>query len=63
MRQLAHNGILFPKYEPRGFKITIHGKTISLTAQQEEMTVAWVRKLGTEYVDDPVFAKNFFKDF
>ncbi len=63
MRQLIHNGILFPKYEPRGFKITIHGKPISLNPQQEEITVAWVRKLGTEYVDDPVFAKNFFRDF
>jgi len=62
MRQLIHNGILFPKYEPRGFKITIHGKPISLNPQQEEITVAWVRKLGTEYVDDPVFAKNFFRD-
>ena len=63
MRQLLHNGILFPKYEPRGFKIAIHGKPISLTPQQEEMAVAWVRKLGTEYVEDPIFVKNFFRDF
>ncbi len=63
MKQLIHNGILFPKYEPRGFKITVQGKPIVLTPQQEEMAVAWVKKLGTEYVEDPVFVKNFFGDF
>jgi len=63
MRQLIHSGILFPKYEPRGFRITVQGKPVVLTPQQEEMVVAWVRKLGTEYVEDPVFIKNFFGDF
>jgi len=63
MKQLVHNGILFPKYEPKGFKITVRGKLIDLTPQQEEMAVAWVRKLGTEYPEDPVFVKNFFGDF
>jgi len=63
MRQLIHSGILFPKYEPKGFKITVQGKPAVLTPQQEEMAVAWVRKLGTEYVEDLVFVKNFFGDF
>jgi len=63
MKQLIHSGILFPKYEPRGFKITVQEKPVVLTPQQEEMVVAWVRKLGTEYVEDPVFVKNFFGDF
>jgi len=63
MKQLIHNGILFPKYEPRGFRITVRGSPIALTPQQEEMAVAWVKKLGTEYAEDPVFAKNFFGDF
>jgi len=60
MRQLIHSGILFPKYEPKGFKITAQGRPVALSPQQEEMAVAWVRKLGTEYVEDPVFVKNFF---
>lgn len=34
-----------------------------MTPQHEEMAVAWVRKLGTEYAEDPVFVKNFFGDF
>jgi DNA topoisomerase I len=63
MRHLIHSGILFPKYEPKGFKITAQGKPVALSPQQEEMAVAWVRKLGTEYVEDPVFVKNFFGDF
>ena len=63
MKQLVHSGILFPKYEPRGFKIVVDGKPIVLNPRQEEMAVAWVRKLGTEYVEDPVFVKNFFGDF
>jgi len=63
MKQLIHNGILFPKYEPRGFKITAQAKLIILTPQQEEMAVAWVKKQGTEYVEDPVFVRNFLGDF
>jgi len=64
MKQLIHNGVLIPKrYEPKGFHITVKGNTIALTPHQEEMAVAWVKKLGTDYVKDPVFIKNFFQDF
>jgi DNA topoisomerase-1 len=63
MKQLIHSGVLFPRYEPRGFKSAVQGKPIVLTPQQEEMALAWVRKLGTEYAEDPIFAKNFFGDF
>jgi DNA topoisomerase-1 len=64
MKYLAHNGILFPKrYEPKGFSILIKGKEVKLTPNQEEMAVAWVKKLGTEYAQDEVFRKNFFGDF
>jgi len=40
-----------------------NGKKIPLNPTQEEMAVAWVRKLGTEYVSDPVFVNNFVLDF
>ena len=63
MRKLVHNGILFPRYEPKGFKITVQGRPMVLSPQQEEMAVAWVRKLGTEYAEDPIFVRNFFGDF
>jgi DNA topoisomerase-1 len=64
MKQLIHNGVLIPKKpEWKKLHITVRGKRIDLTPEQEEMAVAWVKKLGTEYVEDPVFVKNFFQDF
>ncbi len=30
---------------------------------QEEMALAWAKKLGTDYVNDQVFTQNFFEDF
>src|SRR3989304_10589407 len=64
MKQLIHQGVLMPKrYEAKGFHIKIKGETVALTPHQEEMAVAWVKKLGTDYVKDPVFIKNFFNDF
>jgi DNA topoisomerase-1 len=63
VKQLIHNGIQFPKYEAKGFSIPCKGRKIKLEPEQEEMAVAWVKKLSTVYVEDPVFVKNFFKDF
>jgi len=64
MRQLIHSGVLIPKpYEAKGFQIKIKGEAIALTPHQEEMAVTWAKKLETEYVNDPVFVKNFFRDF
>ena len=64
MESLAHNGILV--LEPpaaRGLKIIARGTEIVLSQLQEEMAIAWVRKIGTSYVEDPVFAENFMTDF
>ncbi len=64
MKQLIHQGVLIPKrYEPKGYHIKIKGQQTTLTPHQEEMAVAWVKKLSTDYVKDPVFIKNFFQDF
>ena len=64
MKQLVHNGVLIPKKpEWKKLYITVQGSRIDLTPEQEEMAVAWVKKLGTDYVKDPVFVKNFFEDF
>ncbi len=64
MKTLIHNGILIPKKpEWKKLHIFVRGKRLDLSPEQEEMAVAWVKKLGTEYVEDPVFADNFFKDF
>ena len=63
MKQLIHNGVLIPKYEWKKLCILVRGIRMQLTPKQEEMAVAWVKKLGTEYVKDKVFVHNFFDDF
>ena len=64
MEQLHHNGVLVPpRYEGKGLTIKVRGETIRLTPEQEEMAMAWAKKIGTPYVEDPVFAKNFHSDF
>ncbi|MFX1483169.1 MAG: DNA topoisomerase I [Promethearchaeota archaeon] len=64
METLAHNGILViepPK--PHGLTIKVRNREVLLSKLQEEMAVAWVKKLGTPYVEDPVFTENFMTDF
>lgn len=64
LTQLIHNGILVPEPPtPLGLSITVRGQLVALTPKQEEMALAWVRKLGTPYVQDPVFVANFMRDF
>ena len=64
MESLIHNGILVIEPPlPRGLSISARTREIPLSQLQEEMAVAWVKKLGTPYVEDPVFAKNFMTDF
>ncbi len=64
MERLHHNGVLVPpKWIGKGLTVKVRGEEIKLTAEQEEMAVAWAKKAGTPYVEDSVFAKNFHKDF
>jgi len=64
MEQLHHNGVLVqPRYKEKGLTIKVKGEKIKLTQEQEEMALAWAKKVGTIYVEDPVFAKNFHRDF
>ena len=64
MKQLHHNGVLVPpRYEGKGLTIKVRSENIELTPEQEEMALAWAKKMGTPYVEDSVFAKNFHRDF
>ncbi|MFA5365589.1 MAG: DNA topoisomerase I [Candidatus Bathyarchaeia archaeon] len=64
MKSLHHNGVLVPEqYTGKGLTVIVKGKETELTTEQEEMAVAWAKKVGTPYVDDKVFAKNFHADF
>jgi len=64
MQQLEHNGVMVPPlYEAQGLTVKIKGREHKLTPEQEERAVAWAKKIGTPYVEDPVFAENFHRDF
>jgi len=64
VKQLVHNGVIVPEPPPpRGLVITVRGEPVKLTPKQEEMALAWARKQGTPYVEDPVFVRNFLHDF
>lgn len=64
MNSLHHNGILLPpKYEVQGLALKIKGIETKLKPVQEEMAVAWTKKIGTPYVEDPIFQQNFHEDF
>jgi len=66
MKRLEHQGILIlPKHRAKGYLIIVNKKDfIHLRNDKaEEMAFAWCRKLGTPYVEDSVFRKNFFTDF
>ncbi|MCJ7732005.1 DNA topoisomerase I, partial [Candidatus Bathyarchaeota archaeon] len=63
METIHHNGVMVPPpYEPQGLSVKIKGKEHKLTPAEEERIVAWAKKIGTPYVEDPVFADNFHKD-
>jgi DNA topoisomerase-1 len=64
LKELKHNGILVPPpYQPKGLVLTIRGDRLELKPLAEEMAIAWARKIGTEYVQDSGFCKNFMRDF
>jgi len=64
LHQLLHNGVVVPELPaPRGLTIAARGERIALTARQEEMALAWAKKQGTPYVQDPLFVENFMADF
>ncbi|MEM3574735.1 MAG: DNA topoisomerase I, partial [Candidatus Bathyarchaeia archaeon] len=63
MKELIHNGVLVPEYKPVGLSIRVKGERLALTPEQEEMAIAWAKKLGTDYAKDETFRGNFFGDF
>jgi DNA topoisomerase-1 len=64
LTQLIHNGILVPQVPlPARLELTIRGERRELAPRQIEMIMAWAKKIGTPYVEDPGFVKNFMRDF
>jgi len=64
LEQLIHNGVVVPELPPPlGLVLTIQGELVALTPKQEEMALAWAKKQGTPYAEDPTFVQNFLADF
>jgi len=63
MKSLRHNGIYIPVVPRYDLAVTIDNKKVTLSLKQEQMAMSWAKKLGTPYVEDEIFRKNFFKDF
>jgi len=63
---LEHHGVIFPdeyKRLPSNVKLWYDGKPVSLPPEAEEVAGFFGAMLETEHAKNPVFQKNFFKDF
>ena len=64
MKRLIHQGIrVIDLPPPTGMVLQIRGTDSELDAQQEQMAMAFVAKRHLGYWEDPVFVRNFLKDF
>lgn len=61
---LRHNGPFFPpEYEPHKIPIIVNNNRIVLNSNAEEYATIYSRYLDTEYINSPLFKKNFWNDF
>nr|QFG74124.1 MAG: DNA topoisomerase I-like protein [Megaviridae environmental sample] len=66
MKTLLHNGVYFPPdYErlPKTIYLKYDGKQVELNEQAEEAAVLYARYVGTAYLDNPTFVRNFWEDW
>ena len=64
LEQLVHNGVVIPEPPPPvGLVIVVRGEPLKLSLKQEEMALAWAKKVDTPYAQDPAFVENFLADF
>jgi len=61
---LQHNGVLFPTaYEPHNIPMTYDGNNVELTDLQEEAAMLYAKYMGTDYILNKTFNKNFWNDW
>ena len=61
---LKHNGPYFPQeYVAHGIPVVINGKSIKLPKLAEEYITLYANYLGTDYMKNNRFNKNFLEDF
>ena len=60
----SHNGVLFPEpYVAHKIPLLYDGKRINLDAESEEYATIYTKFMGTEYLNNKTFNKNFFLDW
>ncbi|KAJ3342186.1 DNA topoisomerase 1 [Gonapodya sp. JEL0774] len=63
-KTLEHCGVVFPPpYKPIGVRMKYDGKEITLDPESEEVAGFYAQLIGTEWVENPIFRKNFFEDW
>jgi DNA topoisomerase-1 len=63
-KTLRHAGVLFPpEYVPHGVKMKYEGKPVDLTPDQEEVATMFAVMKETDYMNKPVFLRNFWDGF
>lgn len=61
---LSHNGVIFPPhYVSHGTPLLYDGNKVYLDPVAEEIATIYAKYLESDYFKNPVFRKNFWKDF
>ena len=61
---LSHNGVLFPPpYQPHKVPVIYQGRSIVLDPESEELATMYAKYIGSEYVNNRVFNKNFWNEW
>lgn len=61
---LLHHGVLFPsEYVPHGITLLYKGENIKLEPLQEEAAMLYAKYIGSDYVLNKTFNKNFWADW
>lgn len=63
-RTLQHNGVMFPpEYEKHNVPVVYDGIAVVLDSASEEIATLYAKFIESEYVKNPTFNKNFWKDW
>jgi DNA topoisomerase-1 len=63
-KTFEHNGVMFPpEYIKKNIPIIYNGKDIILDNINEEIAFLYAKYIGTEYVKNSTFNRNFWKDW
>lgn len=61
---LSHNGVLFPpEYIKHGIPVNYDGLDVELDIESEEYATIYAKYITTEYINNPIFKKNFWNDW